>query len=149
MNRREAKPSRFLPKFGEDERLQALRPAVAVPEALLELAGGGPAAGIDFTAFLQPDLCETDHDSAEQAQRKGCLGVSDPAVIFTQRLTSSMTPEQRAAMRDKMKVYDYAHFDSLVAAVEYSHRPGLQIHATSAHLRSCKPRALTRRTIKL
>ena len=37
-------------------------------EAFLELAGGGPAAGIDFTAFLQPDLCETDHYPAEQAQ---------------------------------------------------------------------------------
>ena len=40
-------------------------------EALLELTGSGPAAGIDFTAFLQPDLGETDHDPAEQAQGKG------------------------------------------------------------------------------
>ena len=49
----------------------------------MELAGGGPAAGIDSPAFLQPDLCETDHDPAEQAQRKGRLGLVDPAVIFT------------------------------------------------------------------
>ena len=51
----------------------------------MELAGGGPAAGIEFTTFLQPDLCETDHHPAEQAQGKGRLGVADPAVIFTQR----------------------------------------------------------------
>ena len=54
-------------------------------EAFLELAGGGPAAGIDFPAFLQPDLCEADHYPAEQTQCKSRLGVADPAVIFTQR----------------------------------------------------------------
>ena len=53
-------------------------------EALLELASGGPAAGIEFATFLQPDLCETDHYPAEQAQGKGRLGVADPALIFTQ-----------------------------------------------------------------
>jgi hypothetical protein len=46
-----------------------------------------------------------------------------------QRFTPNMTPEQRAAVRDKMKVYDYAHFDSLGAAVQYGHQVGLQIHA--------------------
>jgi hypothetical protein len=46
-----------------------------------------------------------------------------------QRFTSNMTPEQRTAVRDKMKVYDYAHFDSLAAAVQYGHKIGLQIHA--------------------
>ena len=51
----------------------------------MELAGGGTAARIDFAAFLQPDLCETDRHPAEHAQRKGRLGVVDPAVIFTQR----------------------------------------------------------------
>ena len=71
--------------MGEDERLQASGPAIAVKEAFLELASGGPAAGIDFTAFLEPDLCETDHHPAEQAQCKGRLGVVDAAVIFTQR----------------------------------------------------------------
>ena len=56
-----------------------------VQEALLELAGGGAAAGIEFATFLQPDLGETDDDPAEQAQRKGRLGVVDPALIFAQR----------------------------------------------------------------
>lgn len=46
-----------------------------------------------------------------------------------QRFTSNMTPEQRTAVRDKMKVYDYAHFDSLAAAVQYGHKIGLRIHA--------------------
>jgi hypothetical protein len=46
-----------------------------------------------------------------------------------QRFTPNLTPEQRAAVRDKMKVYDYDHFDSLAAAVQYGHQIGLQIHA--------------------
>jgi len=46
-----------------------------------------------------------------------------------QRFTPNLTPAQRAAVRDKMKVYDYAHFDSLAAAVRYGHQIGLQIHA--------------------
>ena len=65
--------------------MQALRTAVAVEESLLELAGGHPAAGIDFAAFLQPDLGEADHHPAKQAQRKGGPGVANPAVIFPQR----------------------------------------------------------------
>lgn len=50
----------------------------------MELASGGAAAGINLTTFLQPDLGETDHDPAEQAQGKGRLGVTDAALIFTQ-----------------------------------------------------------------
>ena len=46
-----------------------------------------------------------------------------------QRFTSNLTAEQRSAVREKMKVYDYAHFDSLGAAVRYGHQIGLQIHA--------------------
>lgn len=46
-----------------------------------------------------------------------------------QRFTANMSPEQRAAVQEKMKVYDYAHFDSLGAAVQYGHKIGLQIHA--------------------
>jgi uncharacterized lipoprotein YddW (UPF0748 family) len=46
-----------------------------------------------------------------------------------QRFTPNMTPDQCAAVRDKMKVYDYAHFDSLGAAVQHGHQIGLQIHA--------------------
>jgi uncharacterized lipoprotein YddW (UPF0748 family) len=40
-----------------------------------------------------------------------------------------MTPAQRTALRDKLYALDYAHFDSLAAAVDYGHRIGLQIHA--------------------
>ena len=65
--------------------MQALRAAIAVEEALLELAGGGTAARVDFAAFLQPGLGEADRQPAEHAQRKRRLGVVDPAVIFTQR----------------------------------------------------------------
>jgi hypothetical protein len=43
--------------------------------------------------------------------------------------TPSLTPMQRQAVSDKMKIYDYAHFDSLGAAVRYGHEIGLQIHA--------------------
>jgi hypothetical protein len=46
-----------------------------------------------------------------------------------QRFSGNMTAEQRSAVRDKMKIYDYAHFDSLAAAVNYGHHIGLQIHA--------------------
>ena len=46
-----------------------------------------------------------------------------------QRFTPNLTLEQRATVRDKMKVYDYAHFDSLAAAVQYGHQIGLQVHA--------------------
>ena len=79
-------------------------------EALLELAGGGPAAGIDFTAFLQPDLCETDHDPAEQAQRKGRLGVVDPAVIFTQRHVQSV---MQAALDDPVAPLEFEKADGI------------------------------------
>jgi len=71
--------------FAEDERMQALRAAIPVEESFLELAGGGPAARVDFAAFLQPGLRETDRHPAEHAQGKGRLGVVDPAVIFPQR----------------------------------------------------------------
>lgn len=43
--------------------------------------------------------------------------------------TPSLTPAQRQAIADKMKIYDYAHFDSLAVAVKYGHEIGLQIHA--------------------
>ena len=59
-------------------------------ESFLELAGGGPAARVDFAACLQPGLRETDRHPAEQAQGKGRLGVVDPAVIFPQRDVQSV-----------------------------------------------------------
>ncbi len=81
-------------------------------EAFLELAGGGPAARIEFTAFLQPDLCETDHDPAEQAQGKGRLGVADPALIFTQR-------DVQGVMQ--------AALDDPVAPLEFEKASGIQV----------------------
>jgi len=75
-----------------------------VQEAFLELAGGGPAAGIEFAAFLQPDLCETDHYSAEQAQGKGRLRVADPALIFTQRHVQSV---MQAALDDPVAPLEF------------------------------------------
>ena len=73
-------------------------------EALLELASGGPAAGIEFAAFLQPDLCETNHYPAEQAQGKGRLGVADPALIFTQRHVQSV---MQAALDDPIASFEF------------------------------------------
>jgi len=83
-----------------------------VEEAFLELAGGGPAAGIDFTAFLQPDLCETDHYPAEQAQGKGRLRVVDPAVIFAQGHIQGVMQ---------------ATFDHPVAPLEFEKADGVQL----------------------
>lgn len=81
-------------------------------EALLELASGGSAAGIDFTAFLQPDLCETDHDPAEQAQRIGRLGVVDSALVLTQRHVQRV---MQAALDDP------------VAPLEFEKANGIQV----------------------
>ena len=53
-------------------------------ELFLELAGGRPAARVDFAALLQPSLREAHHHSAEQAQGKSRFGVADSAVIFDQ-----------------------------------------------------------------
>lgn len=92
--------------------LQPLRSAVAVEEALFELASGGPDARIDFTTFLQPDLCETEHDPAEQAQRKGSLGVADPALILTQRHVQGVTQ---------------AVLDNPVAPLEFEKADGIQL----------------------
>ena len=70
----------------------------------MELAGGGPTAGIEFAAFLQPDLCETNHYPAEQAQGKGRLGVADPALIFTQRHVQSV---MQAALDDPIASFEF------------------------------------------
>lgn len=44
--------------------------------------------------------------------------------------TPSMTAAQRVETGEKMsRIYDYAHFDSLAAAIRYGHEIGLQIHA--------------------
>ena len=83
---------------------------MAVEEAFLELAGGGPAARIEFTTFPQPDLCETDHDPPEQAQRKGCPGVVDPAAIFTQRHVQSV---MQAALDDPIAPLEFEKADGV------------------------------------
>ena len=84
--------------------MQTLRAAVAVEETFLELAGGGPAAGINFTAFLQPDLGEADHHPAQQAQRKGRLGVAHPAVILAQGYIQGMV---QAALDDPIAPLEF------------------------------------------
>jgi hypothetical protein len=75
-----------------------------VREAFLELAGGGPTARIEFAAFLQPDLCETNHYPAQQAQGKGRLGVTDPALIFTQRHVQGV---MQAALDDPVASFEF------------------------------------------
>ena len=73
-------------------------------ESFLELAGGGPAARVDFAAFFQPGLRETDRRPAEHAQGKGRLGVVDPAVIFTQRDVQSV---MQAALDDPVAPLEF------------------------------------------
>jgi len=75
-----------------------------VKEAFLELAGGGPTAGIEFAAFRQPDLCETNHYPAEQAQSKGRWGVADPALIFPQRHVQGV---MQAALDDPVAPFEF------------------------------------------
>ncbi|MDB5319928.1 MAG: hypothetical protein JWN40_1559 [Phycisphaerales bacterium] len=45
------------------------------------------------------------------------------------RFTAGLTPAKRDEIRRTFDSLDYAHFDSLAAAVEYGHQIGLQIHA--------------------
>jgi hypothetical protein len=45
------------------------------------------------------------------------------------RYTAGLTPRKRQEILDKFASFDYAHFDTLAAAVEYGHKIGLQIHA--------------------
>jgi hypothetical protein len=45
------------------------------------------------------------------------------------RYTAGLTPQKRQAILDQFGSFDYAHFDTLAAAVEYGHKIGLQIHA--------------------
>jgi hypothetical protein len=43
--------------------------------------------------------------------------------------TAGLTPQRREEIRRKLEALNYAHFDSMAAAVEYGHRIGLEIHA--------------------
>src|ERR1035441_9372231 len=90
--------------------MQASRTAIAVEEAFLELAGSGSAARVEFTTFLQPDLCETDHDPAGPAQRKGRPGGVGPAAIFTQRHVQSV---MQAALDDPIAPLEFEKVDGV------------------------------------
>ena len=70
----------------------------------MELAGGHPAAGIDSAAFLQPNLGETDHHPAKQAQGKSGLGVADPAVVFAEGDVQSV---MQAALDDPIAAIEF------------------------------------------
>jgi hypothetical protein len=48
---------------------------------------------------------------------------------LAERFTAGLSPQKRDEIRRKLDALDYAHFDSLAAAVKYGHRIGLQIHA--------------------
>jgi hypothetical protein len=48
---------------------------------------------------------------------------------LTARFTAGLTPEKRAALRQKLDALDYATFDPLAAAIAYGHQIGLQVHA--------------------
>ena len=81
-------------------------------EAFLELAGGGAAAGIEFTALLQPDLREADDDPPKQAQGKGGFGIAHPAVIFTEGDVQSVVQSA---------------FNGPIAALESEQASGIQL----------------------
>jgi hypothetical protein len=55
------------------------------------------------------------------------LGDEDRALA--NRFTAGLTPARRDEIHRKLDSLDYAHFDSLAAAVNYGHQIGLQIHA--------------------
>ena len=92
--------------FGENECLQALGAAVAVAEPLLELAGGGAAARIEFAAGRQPRLRATDHDPAKQAQGQGGLGVAHPAVILAQGYVQRVV---QTTLDDPVAAFEFEH----------------------------------------
>jgi hypothetical protein len=91
--------------------VQALGAAVAPEEAFLELACGGTAAWIEFTAFLQPGLSEADDDPAKEAQGKGGFGIANPAVIFSEGYVQSVMQ---------------AAFDGPIASLEFEQASGIQ-----------------------
>ena len=73
-------------------------------EAFLEFAGGHAAARLDFAALVNPDLCETDHHSAKQTQRKRRPWVADPAVVFAQGHVQSV---MQAALDDPVATLEF------------------------------------------
>ena len=86
--------------------------AVAPQEAFLELAGGRAATRVQFTALLQPGLCETDDYPAKQAQGKGRFGIADAAVILAQGDVQSVVQ---------------AAFDGPITALEFEQARRIQL----------------------
>ena len=70
----------------------------------MKLASGDAAAGLDFTARVNPNLCETDHHAAKQTQRKGRPGIADPAVVFAQGHVQSVV---QAALDDPVAPFEF------------------------------------------
>lgn len=70
--------------MGEHQGLQAVAATVGTPEALLELAGGHAALGVELAALGHPHLGKADHHAAKEAQDKSCLGIAHSAVILAQ-----------------------------------------------------------------
>ena len=48
---------------------------------------------------------------------------------LAKRFSGNLPAERQRAIREQLYALDYAHFDSLAAAVNYGHKIGLQIHA--------------------
>ena len=54
---------------------------------------------------------------------------TDEDKALAKRFSGNLPVERQHAIRDQLYALDYAHFDSLAAAVDYGHKIGLQIHA--------------------
>lgn len=54
---------------------------------------------------------------------------TDEDKALAKRFSGNLPVERAHAIRDQLYALDYAHFDSLAAAVNYGHKIGLQIHA--------------------
>ena len=54
---------------------------------------------------------------------------TDEDKALAKRFSGNLPIEKAHAIRDQLYALDYAHFDSLAAAVDYGHKIGLEIHA--------------------
>lgn len=50
----------------------------------MEFSSSDPAAWVDLTALIDPDLGEADHHATKEAQCVSRIGLTHPAVIFAQ-----------------------------------------------------------------
>ena len=90
--------------LGEDNRFEALRAAIAMEKAFLELAGGHATAWLAFAPLVYPDLGKTDHHPAKQAQCKSGLGVADATVVLAQDHVERM---MQAALDDPVATFEF------------------------------------------